>query len=52
MINDNDYILELKGFCKSFHGVKALDNINLKIKKGEVHALVGENGARKTTLIK
>ena len=48
----NDYILELQNISKSFPGVRALDDINLKIKKGEVHALVGENGAGKTTLIR
>ena len=48
----NDYILELHNISKSFPGVKALNDINLKIKKGEVHALVGENGAGKTTLIR
>jgi len=48
----HDYILEINGVSKSFPGVKALDNINLQIKKGEVHALVGENGAGKTTLIR
>ena len=48
----NDYILELHNISKSFPGVKALDDINLKIKKGEVHALIGENGAGKTTLIR
>ncbi|MCK5094748.1 MAG: sugar ABC transporter ATP-binding protein [Spirochaetes bacterium] len=48
----SNHILEINGVSKSFPGVKALDNIDLQIKKGEVHALVGENGAGKTTLIR
>lgn len=45
-------ILAIEGLCKSFPGVKALDNVCLNVRKGEVHALVGENGAGKSTLIK
>ena len=48
----SDHILEIKGVSKSFPGVKALDNIDVIIRRGEVHALVGENGAGKTTLIR
>ncbi len=45
-------ILALKGISKSFPGVKALDNIDLNVARGSIHALVGENGAGKSTIIK
>lgn len=47
-----EYKLELKGICKSFPGVKALDNVQLSVRPGTVHALMGENGAGKSTLMK
>ena len=48
----SDYILELKGITKIFPGVKALDDVHFQLTKGEIHALMGENGAGKSTFIK
>ncbi|MFD2274391.1 ATP-binding cassette domain-containing protein [Undibacterium arcticum] len=45
-------VLELRDISKSFPGVKALDGVTLKLYAGEVHMLLGENGAGKSSLIK
>ena len=47
----SEYILEMNNISKTFPGVKALDEVNFKVKKGEIHCLVGENGAGKSTLM-
>ena len=44
--------VEGAGLSKSFGGVRALDNASFAAAAGEVHALVGENGAGKSTMIK
>ena len=47
----NEYILEMKNITKIFPGVKALDDVTLKVRPATVHSLMGENGAGKSTLM-
>ena len=47
----SEYILEMNQITKAFSGVKALDDVNLKVRKGEIMAICGENGAGKSTLM-
>jgi ribose transport system ATP-binding protein len=45
-------VLRTEGICKSFNGVQVLKDVDLEVLSGEVHALMGENGAGKSTIIK
>ena len=47
-----DYVLELDQVSKFFGKVVALDAVTLRVRRGEVHCLLGDNGAGKSTLIK
>lgn len=51
-MTDAIHTLEIQGLSKSFGSNRVLSDLNLSIRKGEVHALMGENGAGKSTLIK
>ena len=49
---DRKVVLEVKSLCKYFGGVKAINNLSLQLYEGEIIAIVGDNGAGKSTCIK
>jgi len=46
-----EYVVETKGLCKYYDGVKAVDQLDLYVRRGEIYGLLGPNGAGKTTTI-
>ncbi len=48
----DDFILEMRGITKEFPGVRALQDVNISVRRGEIFAICGENGAGKSTLMK
>ncbi|MCU1573618.1 MAG: monosaccharide transporter ATP-binding protein family [Micrococcaceae bacterium] len=52
MAPSSPVILEMRSITKEFPGVKALSNVSLAVRAGEIHAICGENGAGKSTLMK
>ncbi len=51
-MNESKVLLRAENICKQFSGIPVLKNVDLDIRRGEVHALMGENGAGKSTIIK
>ena len=51
-MSEEDNLLETQDLVLEFPGVRALDGMNFQLKRGEIHALCGENGAGKSSLIK
>ena len=51
-MENNNVLLECKGIVKQFNGIQVLKDVDLNVRRGEVHALMGENGAGKSTIIK
>ena len=49
---EHPLILQMQGITKVFPGVRALDDVTLKVRQGSIHAICGENGAGKSTLMK
>jgi len=51
-MKNETYLLEASKLCKDFNGVRVLSNVDFTLRSGEIHALIGENGAGKSTFVK
>ncbi len=51
MNSQENYAVQMKGIVKKFGSFTALDNVNINVKRGTIHSILGENGAGKTTLV-
>ena len=51
-MKEKKVVLEIKDLCKYFGGIKAVDKVNIKLYENEIIAIVGDNGAGKSTIIK
>lgn len=51
-LSENPVILEMRSITKEFPGVKALDDVTMTVRRGDIHSICGENGAGKSTLMK
>ena len=49
-MNEGDKVLETRGLCMEFKGFAAVSDVDLSVRRGEIHALIGPNGAGKTTV--
>ena len=52
MVDEGHTILEMRHITKEFPGVKALDDVTMRVRRADIHAICGENGAGKSTLMK